>query len=235
MESTRPQYHTPLAPFDQLDPFRQQRIRHIKSVFSAQETDLRLHLARLSLSELADRLSWIPPELLRDIQQVGRGRFAAVCSAKIKYPTEDRFWENELHGNMFVLKEVEEKMLRELVLSIQLSNMIDTTAPTAVLFGLTYILRTKRYALVMEYSPLGTMEQQPLATTWKDRCWDKDPSARPSAEDVAGFTSFWLYRCKHKDDESPFLPETRAFVAERRAVHLEQSEADGFGSLTSRL
>ncbi|RUP49219.1 kinase-like domain-containing protein [Jimgerdemannia flammicorona] len=224
--------------------------------------------------------------------------------------------------------------------------MIDTTAPTAVLFGLTYILRTKRYALVMEYSPLGTMEQQPLATTWKDvmeqafrisanldkmhragvvhgdlhpanivfssqrpmivgvglsravtdrravayrppeavegadgtkaadvyclgtllwqmvtgvpprretkcgdsipgaapeyndiiqRCWDKDPSARPSAEDVAGFTSFWLYRCKHKDDESPFLPETRAFVAERRAVHLEQSEADGFGSLTSRL
>ncbi|RUS14917.1 hypothetical protein BC937DRAFT_93162 [Endogone sp. FLAS-F59071] len=149
-----------LYPFDELDDYDQRDIKHLKGAFGQYEPILNEHLTRLNLRELSDRLAWIPFEVFQDVQQLAKGGFATVYTAKLDYPL--------LHvgeDKMVALKVLSPRLLQEVVFSSQLSYITHKVPVTMTVFGLSQD-PGNRLMMVMEYGTHGNMEQMSKASTW---------------------------------------------------------------------
>ncbi|RUO97116.1 hypothetical protein BC936DRAFT_140947 [Jimgerdemannia flammicorona] len=233
-----------------------------KQSFSKYKPILGEHLARLNLRELSPRLAWFPFECFHDIQQVGRGGFATVYSATVCADKPGAF----LDRSRVALKTLDEQHLQEvslvdplLLISVHLSNFESGFAPLDV-YGISQDDKSGRYLMVFQYAAGGNLEQQPQLSDWIDvlkrayylacrlwamhnrfnlllmRCWNTDPSKRPSGQEVVQLLSNMLPNgIEPTAQPVPFSPMTLEFIAERHAMHRQElSDPDSFAFFTDR-
>ncbi|RUS23006.1 kinase-like domain-containing protein [Endogone sp. FLAS-F59071] len=149
-----------LLPFAQMDDYDQRDIKRLKDAFGQYDPILKDHLSRLNLSELSDRLAWIPFDLFQNVQKLAKGGFGTVYTAKLDYSLvyvgEDK---------TVALKVLNQSLLQEVVFSSQLSYIKHTVPVTTTVFGLSQN-NSNELMMVMEYGTHGNMEQMSRASTW---------------------------------------------------------------------
>ncbi|RUP47419.1 kinase-like domain-containing protein, partial [Jimgerdemannia flammicorona] len=143
------------------------------------EDTLRFHLAKLGLLDLADYLVWIPYESFNDVQVLGKGGFSTVYKAWLDSVDSRGFavlekadigWKVGFDGEMkahFALKEVNLKLIQEVVLSTYLAFC--GVLSTIGLIGLSQG-PSGHYLMIMDYAEEGSLEKRcmnnPPATHW---------------------------------------------------------------------